>query len=104
KSRASTCGAFRTGATRRRRERWSESRSTTRARVLVKRLRVILLAAALVLFSAAHARAAAVAILRPRSSAPEINEALFRLKGELLAVGLDVTLAERPPGGATAAH
>ena len=69
----------------------------------MKRLRCILLAAALVIFSAAHARAAAVAILRPRSSAPEINEALFRLKGELLAVGLDVTLAERPPGGETAA-
>jgi hypothetical protein len=63
----------------------------------VKRLRCILLVAALVLFSAAHARAASVAILRPRSSAPAINEALFRLKGELLAVGLDVALVERPP-------
>jgi hypothetical protein len=69
----------------------------------VNRLRCILLVAALVMFSAARARAATVAILRPRSSAPDLDEALFRLKGELLAVGLDVALAERPPGGDTAA-
>jgi hypothetical protein len=43
------------------------------------------------------ARAANVAILRPASDAPDIKEALFRLKGELLAVGLAVTLEERPP-------
>lgn len=72
-----------------------------RRRLPVNRSRCIVLVAALVLFTA-HARAAAVAILRPKSSAPELNEALFRLKGELLAVGLGVTLAERPPGGDTA--
>jgi len=43
----------------------------------------------------AEARAATVAILRPSHDSREIREALFRLKGELLAVGLDVVLEQR---------
>jgi hypothetical protein len=43
------------------------------------------------------ARAATVAILRPASGSPLLDEALFRLKGELLAVGLAVAIADRPP-------
>lgn len=43
------------------------------------------------------ASAATVAILRPRSEAPAISEALFRLRGELLAVELSVTVVDRPP-------
>lgn len=44
-----------------------------------------------------RAGAATVAILRPSSDAAAIGEALFRLKGELLAVGLSVAISERPP-------
>jgi len=46
---------------------------------------------------AGRAEAATVAILRPSSDAPAIDEALFRLQGELLAVGLAVAIADRPP-------
>lgn len=45
-----------------------------------------------------RAQAATVAILRPSSNAPAVGEALFRLKGELLAVGLAVSVADRPRG------
>lgn len=45
-----------------------------------------------------RAEAASVAILRPTSNAPAVKEALFRLKGELLAVGLAVSVADRPRG------
>ena len=48
---------------------------------------------------AAAAEAATTAILRPRSSAPELNETLFRLKGELLSVGLSVEVVEPPQLG-----
>lgn len=44
-----------------------------------------------------RADAATVAILRPAHDAPELDEAVFRLQGELLAVGLAVALSERPP-------
>jgi len=54
------------------------------------------------LFWARRAEAATVAILRPASDAAAIDEALFRLQGELLAVGLAVALTERPPTGETA--
>jgi len=37
-----------------------------------------------------------VAILQPRSAAPGLRETIFRLKGELLSVGLDVEVVERP--------
>jgi hypothetical protein len=47
---------------------------------------------------AAVAEAASTAILRPRSSAPELIEMLFRLQGELLAVGSDVEIVARPAG------
>jgi len=44
----------------------------------------------------AHATTALV--LRPVQSSPELTEALFRLQGELLAVGLDVEVDARPAG------
>ena len=50
-----------------------------------------------VLLWGGQARGATVAILRASSAAPELSEALFRLQGELLAVGLAVVIAERPP-------
>ncbi|HEX5098210.1 MAG TPA: hypothetical protein VFV94_01865 [Polyangiaceae bacterium] len=53
------------------------------------------------LFWARRAEAATVAILRPASDAAAVDEALFRLQGELLAVGLAVALTERPPTGET---
>lgn len=58
---------------------------------------------ALVSFWATGARAANIAILRPSGSAPELAEALYRLKGELLALGLEVKVLERPTSGETAA-
>ncbi len=51
-----------------------------------------------------RARAASVAIFEPAGDAPALSEALFRLKGELLAVGLSVTRAERPPLSAGSAQ
>lgn len=64
----------------------------------MNRLRVLIftLFLTLALACAAVAEAATTAILRPRSSAPELNETLFRLKGELLSVGLDVEVVARP--------
>jgi hypothetical protein len=47
------------------------------------------------------AEAASTAILRPRSSARELIEVLFRLQGELLAVGVDVEIVARPAGDAS---
>jgi hypothetical protein len=63
----------------------------------VNRVSRILLVAALAVLWMPHARAASVALLQPASDTSEINEALFRLKGELLAVGLEVTITDRPP-------
>lgn len=60
---------------------------------------VLLLTA--VLLAAPNAVAATVAILRPEGSAAELGEAAFRIQGELLAVGLAVASAGRPPGGDT---
>lgn len=40
--------------------------------------------------------AATVAIVRPPSGSAELKEASFRLQGELLAVGLEVRLVDRP--------
>jgi hypothetical protein len=42
------------------------------------------------------AAAATVAIVSPPSPAADVTEALTRLRGELLSVGLEVTMAERP--------
>jgi hypothetical protein len=44
------------------------------------------------------AHAATVVLLEPARSTSATKEALFRLQGELLAVGLDVELRARPPG------
>lgn len=44
------------------------------------------------------AHAASIAILRPAGSSVELGEALFRLQGELLALGLEVRIAERAKG------
>lgn len=56
----------------------------------------LLLALALLLAWAGNAHAANVALLRPDTRSPEVTEALFRLQGEMLSVGLEVTLAARP--------
>lgn len=64
------------------------------------RLVVGLLVACMLLWTR-RAEAATVAILRPSSDAPAVNEALFRLQGELLAVGLAVAITDRPPALAT---
>lgn len=50
---------------------------------------------AFVLCCAGRAYAATIAILRPAGSSVELGEALFRLQGELLALGLEVRIAER---------
>jgi hypothetical protein len=63
----------------------------------VYRLRTLLFVA-LVLLSAGGAEAASIAILRPRSSAPAVAEALYRLQGELLALGLEVRVVDGPLG------
>lgn len=65
-------------------------------RAVVVRLLWILLCVATIC-CARHASAGTVAILRPSNDAPALNEALFRIKGELLAVGLAVAITERPP-------
>jgi len=54
--------------------------------------------AAIALSWVTDARAATVAILRPTHETREIREALSRLKGELLSVGLEVVIAERERG------
>jgi len=66
----------------------------------VGRLRYALLVV-LALLWVGRAQAGTVALLRPTSEAPELNEAIFRLKGELLAVGLAVAVVDRPPDGDT---
>jgi hypothetical protein len=61
----------------------------------VNRLRQLLLVALLLVW-AGRVHAAHITILRPPRSSPEHAEALFRLKGELLALGLKVEIADRP--------
>ncbi len=58
-------------------------------------LRLAVLIAAWLLFGTS-AHAAAVVIIRPLGSSPEVNETLSRLHGELLSVGLEVGMADRP--------
>ncbi len=60
------------------------------------RLRSLLLVV-LALLWAERVGAATIAILRPVVASPELEETLYRLKGELLAVGLDVEIVARPP-------
>ena len=50
------------------------------------------------LFGAASARAAGVAIVRPLRLSSDLNETLVRIHGELLSVGLEVEIASRPAG------
>lgn len=45
---------------------------------------------------AAPAQAASITLLKRPESSAEVTEALFRLQGELLAVGLQLQMAERP--------
>ena len=69
------------------------------------RLHLALLALTLLLW-AAPAYAATVAIVRPPNPTPELTETVSRLHGELLSVGLEVKLIDRPaelgPGRADA--
>lgn len=59
-------------------------------------LRLQIALVALVLLLAGSARALTVAIIQSPAPSPELREALFRLQGELLAVGLDVAIARHP--------
>jgi hypothetical protein len=58
---------------------------------------------ACVLLWAANAHAARIAVLRHSGASPEISEAVFRIQGELLALGLEVELADRAPSATAAA-
>lgn len=49
---------------------------------------------------ASSAYAANIAILRPAGTSPALTEALYRLQGELLALGLHVEVVARPAEGA----
>jgi len=68
----------------------------------VSRLRTLLIVA-LVSLSAGGAQAANIAILRPSSSAKAIAEALYRLQGELFALGLEVRVVASPAHRGTGA-
>ena len=61
----------------------------------------ILLVVALLSFWATRVQAANIALLRPSGSSPALAEALYRLKGELFALGLEVQVVERPTNRAT---
>lgn len=57
----------------------------------------IVLAIACLLAWTSSVRAATITLLRPPTRSPEVTEALFRLQGEMLSVGLEVSFAQRPP-------
>ena len=59
------------------------------------RVRAAILSSILLLW-AAPLHAGTVAIVRPPSSAPDVTETLSRIHGELLAVGLEVKMINRP--------
>ena len=63
----------------------------------MKFLQLLLLLA--VLLTAGSVHATNIAILRPLSPSPGLLEALFRLQGELFALGLQVNIVERPMEG-----
>ena len=63
---------------------------------VVARVRTLLFIVGLLAWSD-PGRASTIALLRPSSTSPEVTEALFRLQGELLAVGLEVELRTPPP-------
>ena len=46
--------------------------------------------------AAARAEAAKVLIVRPAAVSPELSETLSRLKGEVLSLGLELAIVERP--------
>jgi hypothetical protein len=65
----------------------------------VRRLTALLLsliAALIVSLFAARAEATKVVIVRPAAASPEMNETLSRLEGEVLSLGLEVAVVERP--------
>lgn len=69
----------------------------------MNRLRLAILIP-VVLVWAESAVAAVVVIARPPTASPVIDETLSRLRGELLSVGLEVVIAERPPDDNPASH
>jgi len=78
---------------------------SNRARHL-RRLRLgSLVLVTLALLWTGRAHAVTVALLRPENDAPALDEALFRLQGELLALGVSVAIIDGPqrPDGDTAA-
>lgn len=64
--------------------------------MLPRGCRACLLAFAVVAFAAGDAYAAVIGIWRPPEPSPELSEAVFRLQGELLALGLEVHVSARP--------
>src|SRR5688572_13170026 len=68
------------------------------ARLLPRGCRACVLAFVFVAFAADVAHAAVIAIWRPPEASPELSEAVFRLQGELLALGLEVLVSARPSG------
>lgn len=65
-------------------------------------LRLVVVFLLVAITRTAHVYAAATAILRPASPAPELNETLIRLQGELAAVGLSAEVMDRPSVSPTA--
>ncbi|HEY8944126.1 MAG TPA: hypothetical protein VIM73_07685, partial [Polyangiaceae bacterium] len=59
--------------------------------------RTILVFVAFALCWWSQAYAATIGLVRPSSGSPAITESLFRLQGELMAVGLEVRMIARPP-------
>src|SRR5688572_24179888 len=77
--------------------------SAFRKQVRVNRKTQILLSLMLFLWPV-RAEAAKVIIVRPAGASPALNETLSRLQGEVLSLGLEVAIVERPaPSGANAA-
>jgi hypothetical protein len=54
------------------------------------------LVALIALLWAVRAQAATVVVVRPASASPAVTETMSRLRGELLSLGLDVVIGERP--------
>jgi hypothetical protein len=67
-----------------------------RATHTLPRLILSLVALLFLLLLAARAEAAKVVIVRPPHASPELNETLSRLQGEVLSLGFEVAIAERP--------
>lgn len=60
---------------------------------------VLSLSLSIVLLGASTARAASVVLVRPPDPSSSINEALARVRGELVAEGFEVDLVDGQPGG-----